>query len=473
MKLPGPYFIWLTVSSRRFPAILPVAIRRAGERSGREAAMLRALWMRPHGVVAGLIAAGLLLVALIAAGVSACTSSGATNPASQKAAGQAAAAQDSKQELKPEAGVRSASVPLTPRSYRGTASTGDFLTITLTPASATAGTITYADLTNNRGGASIPYSVKSDGSYAIQDPQGGLVSAYELPGGALVLHERKAGASGAEDALITAAESGQETLDGLAGRYNTMQFRTQRGGIAIGSALVSVNMVTVRGYSPLAAYAGRSLGQSLGRAAASGSSSHSSAEFAFAQDGTYLTITAPHYNGEVETSYYFGSGSGQGFFLADTPDGSTIGLPAAESAAFDPGYAGAYGGMYYQKVDVVAASGGVEIATPLVDPVAVSVSREGAVTVTDSASGAVLATGTLKPVSEARYLYGEDGGLTDPCKGMFTFRATLNGMTQDFFLAFAAANGKRTVVFSSFWAAQAGAKNAEYNYFYGVGLKGM
>ena len=150
-----------------------------------------------------------------------------------------------------------------------------------------------------------------------------------------------------------------------------------------------------------------------------------------------------------------------------------IAAPEADRASFDTGYAGTYGGIYYQKADVEAMSGGAEVATPMTDPVAVNVSPDGAVTVTDSASGATLATGTLKPVSEARYLYGSHDGLADPCKGMFTFRGTVNGMTQDFFAAFAMVNGKRSIVFSSFWAGTVGTTAPEYSYFYGVGLRGM
>ena len=46
-----------------------------------------------------------------------------------------------------------------PRSYNGTASVGDFLTITLDPA---AHTLTYKNLSNLDSGI-IPYSVNSDG----------------------------------------------------------------------------------------------------------------------------------------------------------------------------------------------------------------------------------------------------------------------------------------------------------------------
>jgi hypothetical protein len=193
------------------------------------------------------------------------------------------------------------------------------------------------------------------------------------------------------------------------------------------------------------------------------------------QDGTYLTTATSRFDGEVVTSYY--TGVEQGFFLAATPAGSVIGLPQAANAAFDSGYAGTYRGIYYQKTDVQAAAGGAEIATPIVDPVEVSVSADGAVTLTDASSGGTLATGMLKPISEAGYLFGENCGVAELTagsgRGMFTFHVTMNGMAQDFFAAFATVHGKCSMLFSSFWAAAAGTRVPEYNYFYGVGLKGM
>jgi hypothetical protein len=421
--------------------------------------MLRNFWMRPHSVVAGLIAAVLVLVGLIAAGVSACTSSGVKNAPVQQA-------HKAVVENRAAAGSTT-NVSLTPRSYRGTSSAGGFLLITVTPASANAGMMSYADLSNHRNGASISYTVGSDGSYTISDPDGNLVSGYEIPGAGLVLQARKAGPVGAEDALIIAAETGQVTLDGLEGRYNTMRFRTRRGGISVSAAQVGAHEMTERGYSPFAAFAGLKAGPSAGFEG----STHAATEFALSQDGTYFTTATSRIDGELITSYY--TGVGQGFFLAATPDGSVIGLPQAASAVFDSGYAGTYRGLYYQKTDVEAAAGGAEIATPIVDPVEVSINPDGAVTLTDATSGGTLAAGTLKPVSEARYLYDGNGGLADAREGMFTFRVTMNGMTQDFFAAFATVNGKRSMLFSSFWAAAGKTKTPEYNYFYGVGLKGM
>src|SRR3981081_3621129 len=64
------------------------------------------------------------------------------------------------------------------RSYSGTASVGDFLSITLDPA---VHTFSYTNLSNGDVGNNIPYIVNPDGTYTLQDPQGNLVAAYEVP----------------------------------------------------------------------------------------------------------------------------------------------------------------------------------------------------------------------------------------------------------------------------------------------------
>ena len=75
------------------------------------------------------------------------------------------------------------------RSYSGTASVGDFLSITLDP---TAQTLSYTNKSNGDTGSNIPYILNSDGTYAVNDPQGNLVAAYEVPGfGLLVEAERR------------------------------------------------------------------------------------------------------------------------------------------------------------------------------------------------------------------------------------------------------------------------------------------
>jgi hypothetical protein len=75
------------------------------------------------------------------------------------------------------------------RAYNGTASVGDFLTISV---DSIAQTITYKDYTNGETGTA-PYPINADGSYTIIDPNANLLSAYEVPGTALMIEAANAG----------------------------------------------------------------------------------------------------------------------------------------------------------------------------------------------------------------------------------------------------------------------------------------
>src|SRR5271163_734197 len=94
------------------------------------------------------------------------------------------------------------------RVYHGTASVGDFMTITV---DSSAQTIAYTDVSNNTSGT-VPYTVNSDGTYTLNDPTGNLVGAYEVPNYALLIQAAKTGPSEDTPALITAVESGQISL---------------------------------------------------------------------------------------------------------------------------------------------------------------------------------------------------------------------------------------------------------------------
>jgi hypothetical protein len=75
------------------------------------------------------------------------------------------------------------------RNYNGTASVGDFLTITI---NSTASTIDYTNHTNGDSGT-VPYTVNNDGTYTVTDPQGNLLEAFEVPGFVLVVESAKSG----------------------------------------------------------------------------------------------------------------------------------------------------------------------------------------------------------------------------------------------------------------------------------------
>src|SRR3954471_24476626 len=112
------------------------------------------------------------------------------------------------------------SSPTTVRSYNGTASVGDFLTISI---DSVAGTITYRNYTNSESGT-VPYTVNSDGTYTITDPNGNLLSAYEVPGTVLMVEAANAGPNRDTDALITAVETAPASISTFAGRtFNYIQ----------------------------------------------------------------------------------------------------------------------------------------------------------------------------------------------------------------------------------------------------------
>ncbi|MGC2022476.1 MAG: hypothetical protein WA654_15545 [Candidatus Sulfotelmatobacter sp.] len=124
----------------------------------------------------------------------------------------------------------------TSRVYHGTASVGDFMTVTVNSG---AQTIAYTDLSNGASGA-VSYTVNSNGGYTLSDPTGNLVAAYEVPNYAMVIQATKTGPSANTLALVTAVESGQISLATFEGQaYNYMQFRTASGGVDVGS--VNIN----------------------------------------------------------------------------------------------------------------------------------------------------------------------------------------------------------------------------------------
>jgi hypothetical protein len=342
------------------------------------------------------------------------------------------------------------------RLYNGTASVGDFLTVTV---NSTAQTITYDDISNGETGTAIPYTVNADGSYSIADPAGNLVTAYEVPGYAMLIEAEKMGPNENTMALVMAVESGQISLPAIAGNYNYMQFRTSSGGISVGSITVSSSSATSTEYWPYGALNQDDSsfgGQTMSLTTATEDSS-----------GTFITMPAP--GGGNATIF----GTANGFFIVDTPNGSILGLPQAASSAFDSSFAGTYSGILYQKTNAQNGAGNVETGTPAFDKVSLQVQSSGAATLSDG-SGKTIATGTLAPVADTGYLYnGSDSKLTNPCNGVFTFRVNANGVQQDFFVTFVNNNGTSAALFSSFWAPTpwaAGNGSYTYNYLYGIGL---
>jgi hypothetical protein len=336
-------------------------------------------------------------------------------------------------------------------TYNGSASVGDLLTISVDP---TTLTITYTNHTNGDSGT-VPYTVNADGSYSINDPNGNLISAYEVPGYALVLQAAKAGPNKATPALVIAVESGPISLSNFEGNtYNYMQFRTTAGGLEAGSVAISASGAgTDSSYWPFGALTAINGGQSpynSGTIPISGATEDSS--------GTFLTFTD-----NSQTISVFGTASGM--FIVDTPNGTIFGMQQATTKAFDPSVAGTYHAIYYSKANATTGAGNVEVGTPMLGSATLTVTAAGAVTITDS-SGTVMAQGNLAAVADTPYLYGGSPSLTNPCYGLFTFQSTDGSVQQDVFMSFLG----QTVMFSSFSAVLPSVANETYSYFYGVGL---
>ena len=338
------------------------------------------------------------------------------------------------------------------RTYNGTASVGDFLTITI---DSTTNTITYDNLTNNEAGT-VPYTVNSDGTYAITDPQGNLLSAYELPGFALVVEAANAGPGPNTPALVTAIETAPVSISNFAGKsFNYIQFRTAAGGVDIGTASIdSQGNLAHDGYWPMA------LLQGGGSQYFSGAT-YGATSIAEDSSGDFFTIN------EQDSSKDIVFGTQNGLWAVDSGNGAILGLPKASSKSFDPASAGTYKALLYEKANATTGVGNVESGNPTQGAGSITVSSAGAITITDAANN-TLATGTLVAVADSPYLYDATSNkLSDPCNGLFTVRTSTVNSQQDLFVSFQG----NAVIFGSFQSALPGQSSNPYTYFYGIGLK--
>jgi hypothetical protein len=341
------------------------------------------------------------------------------------------------------------------RVYHGTASVGDFMTITV---DAAAKTISYKDASNSSSGT-VPYTVNPDGTYALNDPSGNLIGAYEVPNYALLIQAAMTGPNLDTPSLITAVESGKISLATFESQaYNTMQFRTAAGGLEVGT--ISVNAQGIGSLSSFWPYGSYSQGGQGSGPFHSGSIDMSQAQLD--SSGTFLKVPEP--NNEPGFAYVFGTADG--IFAVDTPNGAILGLKKAMSKDFDPTVAGTYKAIYYQKTGASTGQGNVETGTASLDDATLVVTSDGLVTMTDT-QGTQIAQATLTPVADSSYLYGSGGQLTDPCYGVFTFRVTTANAQQDVFVSFMG----KAMLFSSFTANLPWNTVGTYNYFYGVALK--
>lgn len=334
------------------------------------------------------------------------------------------------------------------RSYNGTASVGDFLTISI---DSSAQTITYKNYTNGETGA-VPYTINDDGTYSTTDPNGNLLSAYEVPGFVLMLEAANAGPNRNAQALITAIENAPASISTFAGQnFNYLQFRTAAGGMEVGTISIdSRGNAQHDGYWPFGVFSQNLFNRS----------SFSATSVVEDASGDFFTINEA--SGE---DYAFGTQNG--FFVVDTGSGTILSLPKAASKSFDPTYAGSYTAIYYEKTNARTGQGNVETGTPSEGKATITIGANGLMTIADSQNN-VLASGRLAAVADTAYLYdGTTSKLSDPMYGMFTLRMTTGGVQQDLFVSFQS----DAVIFSSFQTALPIQGYAPYAYYYGVGLK--
>lgn len=358
------------------------------------------------------------------------------------------------------AGCNSASKLTTPpqnavRAYNGTASAGDFLTISI---DSNAKNITYDNRTNGETGT-VPYAVNSDGSYTITDPQGNLLSAYEIPGSVMVVEAANAGPNKDQVAFITAVESVPVTVGTFAAQtFNMMQFRHRDGSVEFGTVSIDAQgNISANTYDP-----GAILWQPGATYFNGGTFPASS--LTEGPSGDYFTVLQQ----DGSTSTVFGTQNG--LWAVDNNNGTIIGLPKASSKDFNPAAAGTYNAIYYEKPNAQMqgqGSSSVETGTAMEGKATVTVSAAGAVTITDSQNNA-MATGTLVAVADTPYIYNNTSSeLADPCYGFFTFETITAGLHQEVFVTFQG----NAVIFSSFQTAVPVQNNGTYTYFQGVGLK--
>lgn len=338
------------------------------------------------------------------------------------------------------------------RNYNGTASVGDFLTITI---NSTASTIDYTNHTNGDTGT-VPYTVNSDGTYTVTDPQGNFLEAFEVPGFVLAVESAKSGPTHNTPALITAIESVPASITNFAGQnFNYMQWRTSSGGLEVGN--VSINALGDIQHDSF-----HPAGVLSQPADYFGSGSFPATSIEEDVSGDFFTIHETQGDDVV-------FGTQNGLWAVDGGSGAILGLPKASAKAFDPTTAGTYTAIFYEKAGAQTGQGNVETGTASQGKATLTVGADASVTLVDSQSN-TLASGALVAVADSGYLYdGTANTLSDPCNGMFTIRGTAaNGDRQDFFVSF---QGKAAIFGSFQTAVPVVAQQPTYSYFYGVGLK--
>jgi hypothetical protein len=312
-------------------------------------------------------------------------------------------------------------------------------------------TLTYTDWSNGDSGT-ISYQVNSDGTYQLDDPNRNLVAAYEIPNYALLIQAINTGPDHDAPALVVAMPNAAMSIPKWGSRnYNYLQFGTGTGGFELGSITTDAQgNVTAAAYWPLGALSQGS--RAFHRSGFSGRSLQEDTS------GSFLRLP----NNDGDSHYIFGTGSET--LAMDTARGVILGFKKAAGKDFDPSFAGAYQGLYYQR----GAGQGLnnfETGTPSLGYATMVVARSGEVSMKDS-EGNMLLQAKLTPFADASYLHGADK-LQDPCFGLFTFRVSGANSQTDMFVGFM----NRGVLVSSFNARLPWKPGGTYDYLYGVGFR--
>jgi hypothetical protein len=348
------------------------------------------------------------------------------------------------------AGCSSSSKPAA-RVYSATASVGDFLVITIHPDTLT---IDYENRTTSASGT-VAYTVEPDGTYAITDPDGHLLSAYEIPGLALVMESDGMGPGGTEKALIVGVEKAPLVNADLAGQgYSMLQFRTHEGGVEVGHVTVaSDGDVSVTNYIPAWELYGRPSsfsfkeipGENFVEDAATGS----------------IGVTVPEEGGGTSTATVFGTPGG--YLAIDGENGSMFGVRDAATKDFLPEYAGTYLAIAYSKHDVTLGPGpGEETGTAEVSTATVTITAgTGSGHILVEPEGGTHFESELIPLEDEPEFYGT-GKIEGHPNGLFVFRDESGSAVFVVFM-------DRSLAFGRYRISDLATR--EYEYLYGFALK--
>ena len=231
-----------------------------------------------------------------------------------------------------------------------------------------------------------------------------------------------------------------------------MQFRATVGGFEVGSVILdSSGNITSSSYSPY-----EDPDENIGSFHRGGYRAST-----FLEDGSETFARVPE--GEGDPSYLFGAP--ERYLAIAQPEAAVLGFPEAARKEFDRANFGSYDVMFYQKTGARKGAYDSEPGEVATGTATLRLANDGLVTILDPQRREILA-GNLMPLADAKYLYGS-GKLAADCKGLYTFRQIAANSQMEAFVTFI----DHVVLFAVFRARLTGQPGANYEYFYGAGLK--